>query len=514
MKSDMSVIHSAKCWPSVDLISPCEEACPIHMDVPGYVVAVSQGKFKEAMEIIRETNPFPSVCGRVCHHPCEEACNRKLIDEPIAVRGVKRFVADYVHADINEPVKPFEITKSERIAVIGSGPAGLAAAYDLARWGYSVVVFESTATAGGMMTKCIPEFLLPRQAVQKDIDYIIKKGVKIKTSMALGREISLDLLKDKGFKAILLATGAHRSLDLALPGRELSGIELAVDFLARTKDCSRITKSGRLLVIGGGNVAIDVARTARRMGYQEVILTCLENQSQVPAFSWEVDAAVAEGVRLHFSMSPQKFLGRRKLTGVEFRRVETFSRDASGKISCSLAAECPAGQLILDVDHVVIAIGQRPLVENLEKAGIPFAKDMLTIAKTAPATPLEGVFVAGDLINPQGSIVDGIMGGHRAALAIARYLGAEDLDTPWDISGKQSYIIDKKKLSGLIPLKKTWDIPKRPVSSRLRSWEEVELGYSPFEAKQEGMRCLNCWMCASCIIERNQLCYEESLRLL
>jgi heterodisulfide reductase subunit A len=366
-------------------------------------------------------------------------------------------------------------------------------------------------TPGGMMTKCIPGFLLPRKVVQKDIDYLVKKGVTIKTSMALGKEISLGALKEKGFKAILLATGSHRSLDLTLPGRELPGIEQAVGFLAKTKACSRVTESGRFLVIGGGNVAIDAARVARRLGYQEVALACLENQSEMPAFSWEVEAAVAEGVRFHFRMAPQRFLGRRRVDGVEFRRVETFSRNANGKLSWSLA-EGP--ELILGADQVVIAIGQRPWAEDLERAGIPFAKDLFKLAEKAPATTLEGVFVAGDVINPQGSIVDAIRDGHHAAWAIARYLGAGDLDTPRDLRGKQPYVIDKKKLTGLIPLRNPWEIPKLPVSSRHRSWEEVELGYSPFEAMQEGMRCLNCRMCAVCIMEKSQVCYEESLRLL
>ncbi|MEO0248062.1 MAG: FAD-dependent oxidoreductase [candidate division WOR-3 bacterium] len=512
-KIDVSVIHGTRCWPSVDWISPCEEACPIHMDIPGYVVAVSLGKFKEAMESIRETNPLPSVCGRVCHHPCESACNRKHMDGPLAIRGLKRFVSDYAHAHSNNPIKPFEITRSEKVAVIGAGPAGLTAAYDLARWGFPAVVFDSMTTPGGMMTKCIPDFLLPRKVLQKDIDYLVKKGVKIKTSMALGREISLGALKDKGYKAFLIATGSHGSLDLTLPGRELSGIEQAISFLSETKDCTRATESGRFLVIGGGNVAIDVARVARRMGYREVMLACLENRSEMPAFDWEVEAAVAEGVRTHFRLAPQRFLGERRVAGVEFRRVEKFSRDADGRLSWTLG-EGPGSQFILDAERVVIAIGQRPSGEDLERLGITLPSDLSKLRESAPATPLDGVFVAGDIVKPQGTIVEAISDGHRAAVAIAKYLGASDLDTPWDLRGKQAYIIDKKKLTGLIPLREPWDIPKLPVRSRIRSWEEVELGYSPFEAVQEGMRCLNCRMCANCIIERNQVCYEESLRLL
>jgi len=512
-----SAIHEERCWPGVDRISPCEVECPIGMDIPSYVVAISQGRFREAWEVIRETNPLPSVCGRVCHHPCEQACNRGVLDAPVAIRALKRFVADYCESSLKEQVTPYEITRAEKVAVIGSGPAGLTAAHDLAKLGFPAVIFEAGSSPGGMLTRCLPEFILPRRAVERDIDYLVGQGVKIRTSMALGRDFDLDDLRRRGFKAVLLAVGAQTSLDLPIEGRDLRGVEGALNFLSRVKTDRRKGVKGDLLVIGGGNVALDAARTGLRLGYPTVHLACLERRSEMPAFEWEIEAAEAEGVVFHYGLAPQRFIGENRVGGVEFRRVKSLTRDSKGGLSWTLA-EGPGAEQVLTAGRVVTAIGQRPDPGFLKGLGLSISDDQAFLAPNDRGH-LEGdVFFAGDISNPRGTVVEAIRDGHRAAEAIAGFLlGKSFGQTERSHPTQEPFLLnkkDKKRLRDLIPVRELWDVTRLPVKTRLRSQEEVELGYTVFQAVQEAKRCLNCRTCLNCILERNQVCFEQSARLL
>ena len=265
----LSQIHGEKCWPMVEKMSPCEEACPIHMDIPSYIIAVSQGKFKEAIDVVRDTNPFPSVCGRICHHPCEDACTRALIDRPLAIEYLKRSIGQYEQSNGNR-VKRVRRRKKEKIAVIGSGPAGLTAAHDLVKKGYGVTVYESLPVAGGMLAAGIPEFNLPREVVQKDINYIRSLGVDIKTNMKIGQNLTMADLWSQEYSAVLLATGAWKSAELSIPGKELKGVIQALPFLREAKIGEKPRLKGSVVIIGGGNVAVDAARTALRSGAEKV----------------------------------------------------------------------------------------------------------------------------------------------------------------------------------------------------------------------------------------------------
>lgn len=334
--------------------------------------------------------------------------------------------------------------------------------------------------------------------------------------MGMGRDFALEDLKRKGFSAVLLATGAHQGLDFPLEGRSLSGIEVAIEFLMRVKDGLRPKGKGRLLVIGGGNVAVDVARVARRAGYAEVHLACLECRSEMPAFQWEIRTAESEGVVFHNALAPQRFVGEARIRAVEFHRVRALARSVDGRLSWTL--EDGAGSFFsLDVDRVVIAIGQRPNLEYLDESGISLQKGHLVVEERVRRGAVPAVFVAGDITNPQGTAIEAIRDGRAAAKAIAGYLDGKEPDPVRKMPAAESFVIDRKqrnKLLDLLPATDSWEMPKLPTSVSVRCQEEVDLGFSEFQAVQEARRCLNCRTCLSCILDRKQLCYMQSTRLL
>jgi len=502
----LSQIHGEKCWPLVSKISPCEEACPIHMDIPSYVVALAQGQVKEALQVVRETNPFPSICGRVCHHPCEEACNRALIDRPVAIEWLKRFIGEYELANNGVP-EPSERTREERVAIIGSGPAGLTTAHDLVKKGFGVSVFEALPLAGGMLAAGIPEFILPQKIVQAEVDYIKALGVDIKTSIRIGQDLSLDELWDQGYKAILLATGAWKSASLNIPGAELKGVRQALPFLRDVKLGEKITLKGTVVVIGGGNVAVDAARTAVRLGTGRVILTCLESRAKMPSFDWEVEKAKDEGVQIKTSLAPQRFTGNAvgKVRQAAFTKVATLKKDPEGRIKWTLK-KGPKASLTMDADTVIIAIGQ---VADPSFIGKKFEVDPQTLSTNIP-----GLFAAGDLIKAPGTVVESIAAGHQAATSIDRFLNGEELKSNPSSEEVEVFRIKEDMVPAFLAKKDRWDMPSLSGKDSVRSFSESELGYTEWQMQEEAKRCLNCRMCGHCIFERGQLCFEASTRLL
>jgi len=508
----LSQIHGEKCWPTVDKISPCEEACPIHMDVPSYVIAIAQGKFKEALDIVRETNPFPSICGRVCHHPCEDACARGLVDRPIAIEWLKRYVGEYEQSNAAKPRRPRR-KREEKVAVIGSGPAGLTAAYDLARKGYQVCVYEALPIAGGMLAAGIPEFMLSKEIVAAEVKYIEDIGVDIKTNMRVGEDVTLGDLKAQGFKAVLLASGAWKSMTLGIPGEDLKGVHPALPFLrdARIEDKTRL--KGTVGVIGGGNVALDAARTALRLGAKKVFLACLESRSDMPAYDWEVAAAEDEGVEICTSLAPQQFVTRKgkKVGRIEFKKVSSTTRDDDGRMNWTLE-EGPGSELSVEVNSVIVAIGQAPdpsFVEGVELEGPgAFSVDPNTMATSVP-----GIFAAGDAVKAPGTIVEAIAHGHGVAQSIDRFLTGKNLKKRGK-AAKEVIKFEEDKVPAFLTKKDRWDMPSLSHKDAVRSFEETELGYSAAQAVAEARRCLNCRMCGNCVFGRGQICLETSSRLL
>ncbi|MFC1847995.1 FAD-dependent oxidoreductase [Chloroflexota bacterium] len=514
----MSQIHTEECWPLVGKLSPCEEACPIHMDVPSYVIAIAQGKFKESLAAIRQSNPFPSICGRVCHHPCESQCSRALIDEPVAIQWLKRFVADNHLKDAKKP-RPIRRTKKEKVAIIGSGPAGMTAANDLIKQGYGVVVYEAMPIAGGMMATGIPDFILPREIVDAEVNHIRDLGVEIKTNVRIGTSVSVEELKKQGFNAFLLASGAQKSAQLKIPGIESENVYSALQLLQAAKTGGAVRLKNTVMVIGGGNAALDAARLVRRLGADEVHVACLEARKDMPAFTWAIEDAEKEGIKIHTSLAPQRFAagytgGGRKCINIEFTRVTSTTVDADGRISWTLM-EGPGSQYTMGVDSVVIAIGQMPDLSCADDSGVKagcvgaFEADPDTLE-----TNVRGIFAAGDSVSVRGTVVEAIAMGHKAAISIHRYLRGHDLKKNRGLAHRETIKCDPQLAPLWLTRKARWEMPALSPGDAARSFDEVNLGYTQAQAIEEAKRCLNCRMCANCIFERSQICPETGSRLM
>ena len=505
-------IHVERCWPEVDRLSPCESACPLHMDVPNYVIAVAQGDPKKALSIIRETNPLPSVCGRVCHHPCEDECNRKEVDSAIAIASLKRYAADWGNSEKPSPVPR---TKKERVAIVGSGPAGLTAAYDLIRKGYGVTIFEASSIPGGILTSSIPNFVLPLEAVKADIDYIKGLGVRIHTDVRIGRDLSLAGLGQQGYKAILLATGLQNSASLPIPGADLPGVSLGLPFLNEAKLGQFPSLTGKVWVIGGGGVAMDVARTIIRLGTAEEVHTaCLESRQVMPAHTWEIESAEREGVRVHPSLAPQQFTSKdgAKVGGINFKRVTSTWLDNEGRIHWSLM-EGPSSDYAVDADAVIVAIGQAADINELLGESLDISKTGGLLAnKGTQQTNVAGIFAAGDISATGGSVTEAMAAGRRAATSIDQSLSGAPIQEI--VESRESITIKPEQVPAFFARKARWEMPKLLPKEAIRTSEEVDLGYTGWQAIEEANRCLNCRMCANCVFERGQLCLDTAARLL
>lgn len=504
-------IHAERCWPQVDKLSPCEAACPLHMDVPNYIMAIAQGNMTQALAIMRESNPLPSICGRVCHHPCEEECNRKLVDAPVAIEWLKRYAADWGDSEKPSPVKK---TRRERVVIVGSGPAGLTAAHDLIKKGYGVTIFEAAATPGGILSSAIPDFILPLGAVQADIDYIQALGVRLHTNVRIGKDISLAGLRNQGFKAILLATGAQKSGELRIPGANLTGIFYALPFLKAAKKGEQPPLSGTVWVIGGGAVAMDVARTALRLGAKEVHAACLESREDMPAYKWEIEAAEKEGVKIHPSLAPQEFVSKsgRKVNGISFKRVTSTYLDSDGRIHWTLMAG-PGSDFAVDTDYIVVAIGQVPDTSGLQNESLEISKTgQVAVDRNTGQTNVRGIFAAGDVSATGRTVTESMAAGRRAAISIDQYLSGKPIVA---LNGtKETIRIKTEDVPSYFPRRERWDMPRLLPREATRTFKEVDLGYARWQAVEEARRCLNCRMCANCIFDRGQLCFETADRLL
>lgn len=506
-------IHVERCWPQITKLSPCEAACPLHMDIPSYIIAISQGDAKTALSVIREMNPLPSVCGRACHRPCENECNRGVVDRPVAIQWLKRYAAEW--GDSEKP-SPMPRTREEMVAIVGSGPAGLTASHDLVKKGYGVTIFEASSIAGGILSSVMPSFVLSPEAVQADISYIKNLGVQIHTNVRIGKDVGLAGLWRQGYKAILIAIGLQKSAELEIPGADLAGVSLAMPVLREAKSGRLQSMQGKVWVIGGGGVAVDVARTALRLGAREVHLACLESSQDMPAFKWEIESATKEGVKIHPSLAPQEFVSRDgKVGGINFKRVKSTSVDSEGRVRWNLMGGSGSDYAV-DADAVVVAIGQIPdmsglLGEALESLNITtgggFAVNKQTLETNVP-----GIFAAGDISATGGTITDAMAAGRRAAASIDQYLRGTPVE---EVKESQEIIrIKPEQVADYFTRRERWEMPRLLPKEAVRTFHEVELGYQEWQAVEEAKRCLNCRTCANCIFERGQLCFETADRLL
>lgn len=490
-------------------IAPCRDACPAGQRAQGYIALIREGRWEDALRVIKLDNPFPGICGRICNHRCETACNRGQVDEPINIRMLKRFVTDKVYGESRQPIEPLEIKyPDQRVAIIGAGPCGLTAAQDLIHQGFPVSIFEAMPVAGGMLRLGVPEYRLPTEIIEREVADIVDLGIELNLNTQIN---NLDDLFEEGYSAVLIAVGAHEGIRLPIPGAELEGVMINTHFLRdvrlgkydQTEKGEKSALGKHVLVLGGGNVAIDVARSAVRLGSQ-VSLACLESREEMPAHSWEIDAAEAEGVQIYAGRSFEKILadGNQHVSGVECMQVSSFSFDEVGRLNVE---KIPDSIHIIDCDTVIFSVGQR--------AGLAFIPDDagvgLTEQKTIAINPntfaatRPGVFAAGDTVSGTAFVIEAVASGHEAAESIIRYLSGEQLERPpkppLPVVHLSEGEIQDRMARGEIELQGRVPVPELTVAERSDNFAEVEGGYDDSSAQLEAARCLACGICSECM---------------
>lgn len=487
---------------------PCQSACPIDTDVTDYVSLIKQGKFSEALASISELHPFAGTLGRICNRPCETDCSRgSKVDKAIPIRALKRAAADYGQFDEKTKPAPKNI-KQERVAIVGSGPAGLVAAYDLAREGYKVTVFEALPVAGGMLQVGIPSYRLPREVLENEIGLVKDLGVEFKFNTTVGKDVTIDDLFQQGYQAVLLATGAHQGMKLPLPGSDLEGVLVGVSFLKDVSTGRQVKLGEKVLVLGGGDVAFDCARTALRLGAKEVRVACLEDESCMLASDEESRQGQEEGIILHRSHTFSKIVSDNGcIKGVECLDVRHFEFDASGRVQIDAVSESVH---ILPADTVIFAIGQKPDVSYLsDKDGIDVSEARLIVADPVSlATARPGVFAAGDNVSGSASMVDALAAGKRAAVSISRFISEEDLKEG-RTEREKTPIGEKVWWAEEKPGERS-EVPELSADKRSGGFDEVELGFSRESAITEANACLECIYFAHMDIDS---CCKHSCRI-
>ena len=499
---------------------PCKWACPVHTEAGKYATLIAQGRFREAYAVARRPNPLASICGRICAAPCESACRRGEIDAPVSIRALKRFVTERFGVEsmvdftvLSEIYDQRRDHYPERVAIIGSGPAGLACAHDLALLGYFVTIFEAAPVAGGMLRLGVPEYRLPRALIQLEVNAILSLGVELRTGVRIGKDLTLSVLKAQGYSAIFLAVGSMKSRDLTIPGLEMDGVLRGIDYLLNINLGYRVEMGRRVIVIGGGNVAVDVARTAARGGEQtnlqrnlsivqamdvarsavrfgarEVIVCCLESESEMPAAREEVDEATLEGIRFVYRAGPKRVVGDgHNAQGVEFLRVSRVF-DANGRFDPQFVA---GSEFVIDADTVIVAIGQTGDFTFLqEQDGVSTRGGRIIIDPDTLATTAPGIFSGGDAAFGPRIAIHAVANGKRAAKSIDTFLrGVARPDADDAVEVVLEHCWERELDFEAIPRQKP---PARPLQRRI-GIAEVEECFSEHSARREGSRCLRCW---------------------
>jgi formate dehydrogenase (NADP+) beta subunit len=509
---------------------PCMMACPAHTNAGRYVGLIAEGQFEEAYRVAREPNPLASICGRVCAHPCETACRRGEIDKPISIRALKRFLTERHGPESRHPV---DVTKGRvqpklnyKVAVVGGGPVGLSAAHDLALMGYSVTIFEAAPVAGGMLYLGIPEYRLPRDVVEAQVREILETGnIELKLNHTAGKDFMVSDLRGQGFDAVLLAVGAHRSRDLTIPGVNLDGVHKGIDFLLNVNLGYRFTIGKKVVVIGGGNVAMDVARSAARevvkqheagvvdaepssesvnavatremvdvslsalrMGASEVDIVCLERRHEMPAALDEIEEAEAEGIHLLPGFGPKQVIGKNgRVIGLETLKTKSVF-DENRRFNPTFYE---GSESILECDTIIMAIGQAPRLDFLrpeDRVDIS-PRGLIAVNPETLMTSAAGIFAGGDCVFGPRLIIDSVGDGKRAAMGIDEFLRGRKHPEP---------VIEVEVLKRHAMPLDYLDVFRQPVPmlplERRTGVTEVEVGYDPAAAVEEAQRCLHCWV--------------------
>jgi formate dehydrogenase (NADP+) beta subunit len=509
---------------------PCMMACPAHTNAGRYVELIGEGRFEEAYRFARDPNPLASICGRVCAHPCETACRRGEIDKPISIRGLKRFLTENYGPESKRPVDVNagrqQAKLPYKVAVVGGGPVGLSAAHDLALMGYSVTIFEAAPVAGGMLYLGIPEYRLPRDVVEAQVREILETGdITLKLNHAAGRDFMVSDLRRQGFDAVLVAVGAHRSRDLSIPGVDLDGVHKGIDFLLNVNLGYKFTIGKKVVVIGGGNVAMDVARSAARevvkqhaagvedaepsaenvsavatremvdislsalrLGAREVDIVCLERRNEMPAALEEIEEAEAEGIIMFPGLGPKRVIGKDgRVVGLETLKTK-WVFDENKRFN---PAFYEGSESVLECDTIIMAIGQAPRLDFLkpeDKVEIS-PRGLIAVNPQTLMTSAAGIFAGGDCVFGPRLIIDSVADGKRAAIGIDEYLRGSKHPEP---------IVEVEILKRHAMPLDYLDINRQPIPmlplERRTGVTEVEIGYDAQSAMEEAQRCLHCWV--------------------
>jgi NADH-quinone oxidoreductase subunit F len=468
--------------------APCQNACPAGVDVPGFVSLVGEKRYKDALKLHRERNPFAGLCASVCYHPCENSCRRSDLDDAVSIRGVKRFMVETEKAPVVPEARAAKENSKKRVAVVGAGPAGLTSAYFLSRLGYKPEVFEAMEKPGGMPQQTIPTYRLPRQVLFKEIRMIQDMGVKIHTGKRLGRDFTLTGLKEKGFEAVVLAVGAPDGTNLGIPGEDAEGVADGISFL-REFNLTGTSKVGRrVAIVGGGNVAVDVARTAIRLGAESVDVLYRRTRDQMPAYEQEVEEAVKEGVKFHFLLAPVEIaVTGGKARGVRCRRMKLGEFDRTGR---RRPEDATGEEVVFEADQVIAAVGQSLDTASLMNG----AKLAVGRSGYLVADPVSGqtsepwVFAAGDAVSGPASVVEAIGAGERAAVGVDRFLsGKENAFWRREMPTQVSFDADADPAATARE-----ELPELPVKRRSGNFAQVELAWSAKTAVCQAKRCLRC----------------------
>jgi NADH-quinone oxidoreductase subunit F len=479
--------HYCRAGVCADLfISPCQNACPAGVNVPGYVALIAAGRPRDAYNLVRKENPFPAICGRVCTHPCESKCRRAQLDEPLAISDLKRYAADYVfqHA---EPYLDLVFPKrAESVGIIGAGPSGLTCGYYLARLGYDVSIYEGQPVAGGLLAFGIPEYRLPKAVLAREIRLIEQVGVTINTGVEVGKDISFEALRER-HQAIYVATGTQFPNAVGVPGEELANVYHGLDFLRDVHLGKPVTVGKRVVVIGGGSTAFDAARTALRLGAEQVVVAYRRQISEMPADAREIAEAQEEGIEIRELLAPLAFVGAHgRVTGARFVRMELSGFDSSGRRK---PRAIEGSEMVITADMVIPAISQHSDLPFIDKDEVEVTKwGTLVIDQNTMMMKLRGVFAGGDVVNGPDVVIRAIADGKKAARSIDRYLGGdgtlntgEPIDIPAPPSGDTDVVEHERFQMSFLP-----------AETRTKSFDEVAVGFHKLNAIAEAMRCLRC----------------------
>ena len=492
-----------------DKTSPCSAACPAGNDVAGFIQKITEEDFEGAWNLIQNENPFPGVCGRVCFHPCESKCNRRDYDEPIAIHALERFVSDFA-SNLDRKTKKTLGARKEKVAVIGSGPAGMSCAYHLAKLDYDVTVFESSSMTGGMLRTGIPSYRLPKDVLDREISNVQELGVEIRTGIPFGEDLNLDGLKN--YQAIFIATGAHRGRNLRIPGEKRKGVFSGLDLLKKINLGKKVTLGDKIAIIGGGNTAIDVARSVIRLGKKATILY-RRSKEEMPAFEEEMVEALEEGVKIRYLVNPVRVQQKDSLHRLECLRMELGEKDESDRRK---PVPIPGSNFFFEADNVIIAAGEEVelsfLPKGLEK------KEGIVLTQRDGSTEVKGIFAGGDLASNQRTVAHAIGSGKKAALAIDCYLNGKNseetlrqiligegpsismfkyLHPQERLMNPHVVTFDELNTDYFEPSRRQRET-KGPIKKRIKGFGEVTSGLTEGVALDEAERCFSCGTCVGC----------------